>query len=61
MIFESELETVLKSEMERVRDIMVSGNITDMRIYERYVGGYQAMERIIEDLIPDIRKKINES
>jgi hypothetical protein len=59
MIFEDELESAIREEMLRMNRAILSGGL-DMRTYDRYVGGYHALLLVLEEKIPDTRKKLNE-
>jgi len=67
MNFESELKSAITTEMERLTANLVKGGMydaagaADIRIYDRTVGGYHALRLVLEEFIPDIIKKINES
>jgi hypothetical protein len=59
MIFEDELEKVIRDEMTRMQENAMSGNL-DIRSYDRLVGGYHALRLVIEEMSPEVRKKLNE-
>ncbi len=59
MTFESELESAINKEMARINENLLSGT-ADVRAYDRFVGGYHALRLILEEHIPEIRKKLNE-
>jgi len=57
--FEAELEKSLRETIETYRDKLESGQLTP-ETYQRTCGTLFAFRAVI-DLIPEIRKKINES
>jgi hypothetical protein len=59
MIFEDELDKVIRAEIERLKDQMIAGHL-DIRIYDRTVGGIHALRLVSDEFFPDIRKKLNE-
>lgn len=59
MVFEDELKILIEEEMHRMNRALLSGGL-DIRAYDRYVGGYHALLLVLEEKIPDTRKKLNE-
>jgi len=59
MSFDDELAARIDEEIERLKEIMVAGNM-DIRMYDRYIGGIHALRQITEIFIPETRKKLNE-
>ena len=59
MTFEDALTEAIKAEMERFKEIVVARGV-DVRFYDQTVGGYHALRLVIEEYIPEIRKKLNE-
>lgn len=59
MTFEEVLEADIREEMHRMNRALLAGGL-DIRLYDRYVGGYHALLLILEDKFPDTRKKLNE-
>lgn len=59
MTFEDAITAAIKVEMEHIQTTMV-GVPLDQREYDRRFGGYHALRLLIEELIPDVNKKLNE-
>lgn len=58
--FEFELKKLLVARMEEIRDNLAEGAaVKDFGDYKRYVGEYQALKLVGEDMINQANEKVN--